>query len=71
MLQNSGLYLIDKHTILTAPSIQVLNLTHQQRQLIGFTPIIAETLIFKAGAIYVASLRLHELSLKRVVSFQN
>ncbi|MBD2518962.1 CHAT domain-containing protein [Nostoc sp. FACHB-973] len=26
-----GKYLIDKHTILTAPSIQVLNLTHQQR----------------------------------------
>jgi len=29
----NGEYLIDKHTILTAPSIQVLNLTHQQRKL--------------------------------------
>src|SRR5919202_66687 len=28
----SGKYLIEKHTILTAPSIQVLQLTHQQRQ---------------------------------------
>jgi len=28
----SGRYLIEKHTILTAPSIQVLDLTHQQRQ---------------------------------------
>jgi CHAT domain-containing protein/Flp pilus assembly protein TadD len=27
-----GKYLIEKHTILTAPSIQVLDLTHQQRQ---------------------------------------
>jgi CHAT domain-containing protein/Tfp pilus assembly protein PilF len=27
-----GKYLIEKHTILTAPSIQVLQLTHQQRQ---------------------------------------
>jgi len=32
-LQDSnGKYLIEKHTILTAPSIQVLELTHQQRQ---------------------------------------
>jgi CHAT domain-containing protein len=28
----SGQYLIEKHTILTAPAIQVLGLTHQQRQ---------------------------------------
>jgi CHAT domain-containing protein/tetratricopeptide (TPR) repeat protein len=28
----SGIYLIQKHTILTAPSIQVLDLTRQQRQ---------------------------------------
>jgi CHAT domain-containing protein/predicted negative regulator of RcsB-dependent stress response len=28
----SGKYLIEKHTIFTAPSIQVLQLTHQQRQ---------------------------------------
>jgi CHAT domain-containing protein len=28
----SGQYLIEKHTILTAPAIQVLDLTHQQRQ---------------------------------------
>jgi CHAT domain-containing protein len=27
-----GKYLIEKHTILTAPAIQVLDLTHQQRQ---------------------------------------
>jgi tetratricopeptide (TPR) repeat protein len=27
----NGQYLIEKHTILTAPAIQVLNLTHQQR----------------------------------------
>ncbi|MBD2014719.1 CHAT domain-containing protein [Microcoleus sp. FACHB-53] len=32
-LQNaSGQYLIEKHTILTAPAIQVLELTHQQRK---------------------------------------
>ncbi|AFZ60682.1 CHAT domain-containing protein [Anabaena sp. PCC 7938] len=29
---NQGNYLIDKHTILTAPSIQVLNFTNQQRR---------------------------------------
>ncbi len=28
----NGKYLIEKHTILTAPSIQILDLTHQQRQ---------------------------------------
>ncbi|NER45649.1 MAG: CHAT domain-containing protein [Symploca sp. SIO1A3] len=28
---NSGKYLIEKHTILTAPAIQVLQLTHEQR----------------------------------------
>jgi CHAT domain-containing protein/tetratricopeptide (TPR) repeat protein len=31
----SGKYLIEKHTILTAPSIQVLDLTHKQRQRLG------------------------------------
>jgi CHAT domain-containing protein len=31
----SGKYLIEKHTILTAPSIQVLDLTHKQRQRVG------------------------------------
>ncbi len=30
-----GKYLIEKHTILTAPSIQVLQLTHEQRQRLG------------------------------------
>jgi len=30
-----GKYLIEKHTILTAPAIQVLELTHQQRQRVG------------------------------------
>ncbi len=30
-----GKYLIQKHTILTAPAIQVLELTHQQRQRVG------------------------------------
>ncbi len=30
-----GKYLIQKHTILTAPAIQVLELTHQQRQRLG------------------------------------
>jgi CHAT domain-containing protein len=29
---SSGKYLIEQHTILTAPAIQVLNLTHQKRQ---------------------------------------
>jgi CHAT domain-containing protein len=29
---NKEKYLIEKHTILTAPAIQVLELTHQQRQ---------------------------------------
>ena len=32
---NSGKYLIEKHTILTAPSIQVLDLTRKQRNRIG------------------------------------
>ncbi|MBD2168869.1 CHAT domain-containing protein [Calothrix membranacea FACHB-236] len=31
-----GKYLIEKHTILTAPSIQVLALTHQKQQSLGF-----------------------------------
>ncbi|WP_348239414.1 tetratricopeptide repeat protein [Trichocoleus sp. Lan] len=31
----SGKYLIEQHTILTAPSIQVLDLTNQQQQLVG------------------------------------
>ncbi|AOY78668.2 CHAT domain-containing protein [Moorena producens JHB] len=31
----SGQYLIEKHTMLTAPSIQVLDLTNQQRQLVS------------------------------------
>jgi CHAT domain-containing protein/Tfp pilus assembly protein PilF len=31
----SGKYLIEKHTILTAPAIQVLELTHKQRQRLG------------------------------------
>ena len=35
----SGKYLIEKHTILTSPSIQVLELTRQQRQQIGKQPI--------------------------------
>ncbi|MEG4859253.1 CHAT domain-containing protein [Microcoleus sp. K1-B6] len=32
LLDANGTYLIEKHTILTAPSIQVLDLTRQQRQ---------------------------------------
>jgi len=32
-----GKYLIEKHTLLTAPSIQVLELTRQQRQRVGAT----------------------------------
>jgi CHAT domain-containing protein len=32
-----GKYLIEKHTILTAPSIQVLQLTREQRQRLGAT----------------------------------
>jgi len=31
----NGKFLIEQHTILTAPSIQVLDLTHQQRQRLG------------------------------------
>jgi CHAT domain-containing protein len=34
-----GKYLIEKHTILTSPSIQVLDLTHKQKQRIGNKPI--------------------------------
>ncbi|MEG3891476.1 CHAT domain-containing protein [Microcoleus sp. Z1_A1] len=34
----NGTYLIEKHTILTAPSIQVLDLTRQQRQKLGNQP---------------------------------
>ena len=36
-----GKYLIEKHTILTSPSIQVLDLTRKQRQRIGNKPIDA------------------------------
>jgi CHAT domain-containing protein len=36
-----GKYLIEKHTILTSPSIQVLDLTHKQKQRIGNKPIQA------------------------------
>jgi CHAT domain-containing protein/lipopolysaccharide biosynthesis regulator YciM len=32
LIDPDGKYLIEKHTILTAPSIQVLDLTHQQKQ---------------------------------------
>lgn len=32
LIDASGKYLIEQHTMLTAPSIQVLGLTHQQRQ---------------------------------------
>lgn len=32
LIAPDGKYLIEKHTILTAPSIQVLDLTHQQKQ---------------------------------------
>jgi CHAT domain-containing protein len=35
LVNAKGKYLIEKHTILTAPSIQVLDLTRQQRQSIG------------------------------------
>lgn len=35
LVDAQGKYLIEKHTILTAPSIQVLDLTRQQRQLVG------------------------------------
>ncbi len=35
----SGTYLIEKHTILTAPSIQVLALTRQQRQKLAQKPV--------------------------------
>ncbi|BAY64566.1 TPR repeat-containing protein [Calothrix brevissima NIES-22] len=39
-LQDSdGKYLIEKHTIFTSPSIQVLDLTHKQKQRIGTQPI--------------------------------
>ncbi|MBD1938754.1 CHAT domain-containing tetratricopeptide repeat protein [Microcoleus sp. FACHB-68] len=32
LMDSEGKYLVEKHTILTAPSIQMLELTHQQRQ---------------------------------------
>lgn len=38
---NDGKYLIEKHTILTSPSIQVLDLTRKQKQRIGNKPINA------------------------------
>ncbi|MEG4406323.1 tetratricopeptide repeat protein [Microcoleus sp. MON2_D5] len=38
LLDANGTYLIQKHTILTAPSIQVLDLTRQQRQKLGNQP---------------------------------
>ncbi len=36
----SGKYLIEKHTILTAPAIQVLELTHKQRQQVAGTDVL-------------------------------
>jgi CHAT domain-containing protein/uncharacterized protein HemY len=38
LLDANGTYLIEKHTILTAPSIQVLDLTRQQRQKLAQKP---------------------------------
>ncbi|MBW4683405.1 MAG: tetratricopeptide repeat protein [Microcoleus vaginatus WJT46-NPBG5] len=32
LIDSDGKYLVEKHTILTAPSIQILELTHKQRQ---------------------------------------
>jgi CHAT domain-containing protein/tetratricopeptide (TPR) repeat protein len=40
-----GKYLIEKHTILTSPSIQVLDLTRKQRQRIGNKPIQANNML--------------------------
>ena len=37
----NGKYLIEQHTILTSPSIQVLDLTHQQRKSLGNSRLIA------------------------------
>ena len=39
----NGTYLIEKHTILTAPSIQVLDLTRQQRQKLAQKPVNSGT----------------------------
>ncbi|MBD1889690.1 CHAT domain-containing tetratricopeptide repeat protein [Coleofasciculus sp. FACHB-SPT9] len=36
----AGKYLVEKHTILTAPAIQVLDLTHQQRQRVSGKDIL-------------------------------
>ena len=36
--QQGGTYLIEHHTILTAPAIQALDLTHQQRQQLATSP---------------------------------
>ncbi|MDF0554799.1 CHAT domain-containing tetratricopeptide repeat protein [Kamptonema sp. UHCC 0994] len=41
LIDANGKYLIEKHTILTAPSIQVLSLTHQQRQRLGASRLIS------------------------------
>jgi CHAT domain-containing protein/tetratricopeptide (TPR) repeat protein len=40
-----GKYLIEKHTILTSPSIQVLDLTRKQKQRIGNKPIQGNNLL--------------------------
>jgi CHAT domain-containing protein len=40
-----GKYLIEKHTILTSPSIQVLDLTRKQKQRIGNKPIQPNNLL--------------------------
>jgi CHAT domain-containing protein len=37
--EKDGTFLIEKHTIVTAPSIQVLELTHQQDQRLGITAL--------------------------------
>ncbi len=41
LIDNEGKYLIESHTIRTAPSIQVLQLTRQQRQQLSQQPLIA------------------------------
>ncbi|MGD1808499.1 CHAT domain-containing protein [Dapis sp. BLCC M126] len=40
LVDKNGKYLIEKHTILTAPSIQVLQLTHEKRQAVSGKDIL-------------------------------
>jgi len=59
-----GQYLIEKHTILTAPAIQVLTLTHQQRQRLQtkYSELLQENEVLVVGNPTMPTLKIEEKS---------